>query len=58
MDKAADEHEPGDTWRATVFRQIIAAAWADGHDRGYHDCYDDTPRARRSAAKAAPIPGE
>lgn len=56
MEKAADEHEVGDTWRATVFRQVIAAAWAAGHDRGYHDCYDDASRARQDARLHEPTP--
>jgi predicted nucleic acid-binding Zn ribbon protein len=56
MEKAADEHEVGDTWRATVFRQALSEAWAAGHDRGYHDCYDDTSRARHDARKATPAP--
>jgi hypothetical protein len=62
MEKAADEHEVGDTWRATVFRKALADAWADGHDRGYHDCYDDASRARQDArlrkAPAPPAPEE
>lgn len=49
MEKAADEHEVGDTWRATVFRQALNEAWADGHDRGYRDHYDDASRARHDA---------
>lgn len=63
MEKAADEHEVGDTWRATVFRQALAEAWAHGHERGYHDCYDDASRARqdvrlRKNTPAPPTPEE
>lgn len=53
MEKAADEHETGDTWRATVFRQMLNEAWTAGHERGYHDCYDDTSRANQAAREAA-----
>ena len=49
LEKAADEHTPGETYRALVFRQIIAAAWAAGRERGYDDCRDDTHRAERAA---------
>jgi len=48
MEKAADEHDGG-TWRAFTFRQVIAAAWAAGHGRGYDDCRDDVSRANVAA---------
>ena len=52
MEKAADEHDGG-TWRAFTFREILAAAWADGHGRGYDDCRDDHDRAAGAARRAA-----
>lgn len=53
MEEAADEHEPGSTYRAFTFREVIAAAWAAGHGRGYDDCREDAHRAKRAADKAA-----
>jgi hypothetical protein len=53
LEKAADEHELGDTHRAYTFREVLAAAWADGHGRGYADSSDDTYRATRDAKTAA-----
>lgn len=54
LEKGADEHTPGSTWRASVFRQIIAAAWTAGRERGYDDCRDDIARAEYTAAKQTP----
>jgi hypothetical protein len=52
LEKAADEHD-GDTYRAWVFREVIAEAWADGHGRGYDDSRDDHDRAAATARRAA-----
>jgi hypothetical protein len=53
LEKAADEHQPGDPYRTFVFRQILQAAWNDGRERGYDDCHDDVQEAERVARKAA-----
>jgi hypothetical protein len=53
MEKAADEHDGSGTYRAFTFREVIAAAWADGHGRGYDDCRDDISRAASAARRAA-----
>jgi hypothetical protein len=65
MEKAADEHETGDTWRSQVFRQMLNEAWADGRERGYDDARDDQSRAahavrtaQREATPARPDPEE
>lgn len=58
MEKAADEHENGDTWRSQVFRQMLNEAWTDGRERGYDDARDDQSRAayavRTAQREAAP----
>lgn len=53
LEKAADEHEPGDPYRTSVFRDIIHKAWEDGRERGYNDGLDDTHEAQRAAERAA-----
>ena len=56
IEDAAAAHDPGDTWLATVAREVIAAAWADGHERGYDDARDDQARAaarQRQATREA-----
>lgn len=53
LEKACDEHEPGSTYRAFVFRQVLNDAWIDGRGRGYDDCQDDVYRAARDAKNAA-----
>lgn len=52
LEKAADEHEPGDTWRAFVFREILHKAWTDGWARGHDDHRDDTHEAQRAVRRA------
>lgn len=59
IEDVAAEHDASDTWLAIVAREAIAAAWADGHDRGYRDCRDDHARAaarQRQAAREAAKP--
>jgi hypothetical protein len=54
LEKAADEHSGDDpTYRAWVFRNVLTAAWQDGHGRGYDDCRDDHDRAAAAARRAA-----
>jgi hypothetical protein len=53
LEKAADEHEPGNPYRTFAFRQILQAAWNDGRERGYDDCRDDVHEAERAARAAA-----
>lgn len=60
LEKAANEHGDDPEYRAWVFRGVLAAAWQDGHGRGYDDCRDDHDRAasaiRRAAREATPAP--
>lgn len=52
LEAAADGHDDSSTFRAFTFREILAAAWADGWGRGYDDCRDDTERAAGAARRA------
>jgi hypothetical protein len=62
LEKAADEYSDDPTYRAWVFRKVLAAAWQHGQERGYDDCCDDHNRAasaaRQAARKAAPAEEE
>lgn len=53
LEEAADEHSDDPTYRAWVFRGVLAAAWQHGQERGYDDCRDDVSRAEGAARRAA-----
>jgi hypothetical protein len=52
LEKAADEHELGDSDRAFVFREVLRDAFEEGRQRGYLDGSDDERRALQDERRA------
>lgn len=58
LERAADEHDATDSWRAREFRRVIGKAFAAGWDEGYTSGSEDEYQAARAVEKRAKAAAE